>query len=118
MCTATGKPPTLVCTIGDLNPGVLYHDQYGGRFVVTDCVDAELNTSGVKNTIVLNLDNGHVGPVYSDIKLGYDHKGRFYTSTMLNDWYYDAPQPDAVIPDAAQIDGDNAMPPTEVGGEG
>ncbi|HYT89470.1 MAG TPA: hypothetical protein VEL76_12260 [Gemmataceae bacterium] len=93
MCIATNRPPTLVCTIGDLFAGASYHDPDGDTFVVTD------RARDADSTTVVNLRTGRVTPVYSDVKLGRDEKGRLYASTYLNDWYCDAPvTPDTVVP--------------------
>ena len=88
MCVRTNTPPALAGTIGDLPPGTEYHLPNGDRFMVLalpPCADY--------SATVVNLRTGRITPVYSATKLGYDEKGRLYTSTYLNDWYYDAPEP-------------------------
>lgn len=99
MCVATGKPPTLVCTLGDLQPGTEFHTPDGETWMVTSLAKDD------DDTIVINLGNarggynafgkngdeikGRVTPMRADTKLGYDHKGRFYASSKLNGWQYD-----------------------------
>lgn len=94
MCVATHTPPAAVCTIGDCSPGTLFHGPDGENFVVLDTSRATVGTpiaQVANSTLVVDIRTGRITPVYSDIKLGYDERGRLYTSRFLNDWYYDLP---------------------------
>lgn len=115
MCAVTGKPPAQVCTLGDLARGAWFHDPNGETWQV---IDLPLATGLYPDSVmVVNIGNGAgnrfgnamtndelrgiVTPMYRDLKLGYDHAGRLYSSTFLNGWYCDPdPVPDAVAQDA------------------
>src|SRR5262249_19063331 len=123
MSIATGTPPAFVCTVGDLLPGTQYHDPNGETWMVlalprTAAVDGPVlqGISVETDTYVVNVGNGagnrfgnalcndefkgKVTPVRSSVKLGYDHRGRLYASTFLNEWYC---EPEADNQDDAPI---------------
>lgn len=110
MCATTRTAPTLICTVGDLKPGNTYHDPNGQTWMLTN-LPAPQNVSP-DSVMVVNVSwgswrsMGTVTPVYADVKLGQDERGRLYASTYLNDWYDPAPAADnPIVPPAAQDDG-------------
>jgi hypothetical protein len=90
MCQATRTPPALACTIADLVPGDFYHNSDGDTFIILAL------TRTADSTMVVNARTGQVTPVYSDVKLGYDERGRLYSSRALNGWEFELP---TVLPD-------------------
>ena len=123
MCIRTNVPPLLACTIGDLVPGSAYHDTNGDTCVVTNLlpsvwagISANVPDFGLcgDDVIVVNTATGTITPAHGTVRLGYDEKGRLYTSRFLNGWYDDAPADDE---DGVDLSVDPAAPPAKDGGE-
>lgn len=130
MCQATGKVPSLACTLGDMQPGTQFHDPNGETWMVTNLQYSELRLPNEPTSVmVVNVGNGDrnrfgnaltnnefrglVTPMYSDLKLGYDHRGRLYVSTALNEWQTDLPVDPAQetyfpVADPVEVDADDA----------
>lgn len=89
MCLPTNRVPALECTIDDLPAGTQYHDPNGETWLVANVSRGADDQQ--HSTTVVNIRTGTITPVYSNTKMGRDERGRLYTSTALNDWYYDAP---------------------------
>src|SRR4051794_23659582 len=89
MCIRNRKV-TLVCTVANLAPGTQYRDPAGETWLMTDLPqttdsrDLQHDVPEGPMSTVVNLSTGHVTQVRSDIRLGYDRKGRLYAARRLN----------------------------------
>ena len=134
MCTKTSTPPTIACFLADLKPGQQFHDPNGETWMVIRVPDLWQDTLPVvdpeEDVLVVNIGNGAtnpyglrndelkgtITPMRYDLKLGYDHKGRLYTSTLLNEWnLYPGDLPEtapAIDADEAKNQADKQYPTT------
>lgn len=91
MCKARQTPPAFECTVGDLQPGSLFHGPDGENFVVLD-LPARMWRNDFNDTndkMVVDTRYGRITPVHAAWRLGRDHNSILYASRALNDWYCD-----------------------------
>lgn len=76
---------TLVCTVGDLQPGQRYRDPEGNEYLIAE---GDLIVNVATGAVTCRLDWVEAeGRYRKDTKLGTDRAGRLYASRSLNQVY-------------------------------